>query len=109
VDKKYQVQMPPNGRLAGLMHRDEYEDGQPLVPFVFAEVPLPNALAGKTPRLQSRLPSSHYVFCWDGHRNTGYLLVEPRSGDQGELRFHIHWNAPTAVPLPEAKSVSMSD
>jgi hypothetical protein len=109
VDKKYQVQMPPNGRLAGLMHKDEYEDGQPLVPFVFAEVPLPNALPGKMPRLQSRLPSSHYVFCWDGRRNTGYLLVEPRSGDQGELRFHIHWNAPAAVPLPEAKSVSMSD
>jgi hypothetical protein len=109
IDKKYQVQMPPNGRLAGLVHKDDYEDGQPLVPFVFAEVHLPTAPPGKRPRLHSRIPSSHYVFCWDEHRNTGYLLVEPRPGDQGELRFRIHWDAPAAAPVREAKSGSMTE
>lgn len=104
IDKRYQVQMPPNGRLAGLVHKDEYEDGQPLVPFVFAEVHLPNAPPGKTPRLQSRVPSSHYVFCWDERRNTGYLLLEPRAGDMDEVRFHVHWDAKEGAPVMEAKS-----
>jgi hypothetical protein len=104
IDKRYQVQMPPNGRLAGLVHKDDYEDGQPLVPFVFAEVRLPNAPVGKTPRLQSRVPSTHYVFCWDERRSTGYLLVEPRAGDKEELRFHIHWEPNESASLMEAKS-----
>jgi hypothetical protein len=101
IDKKYQTQMPPNGRLAGLVQKDVYEDGQPLVPFLFAEVNLPDAPSGKTPRLQSRIPSSHYVFCWDENRSTGYLLVEPRATDKDDLRFRIHWQARNVM---EAKS-----
>jgi hypothetical protein len=104
IDKRYQVQMPPNGRLAGLVHKDDYEDGQPLVPFVFAEVRLPNAPTGKTPRLQSRVPSSHYVFCWDERRNTGYLLLEPRAGDKDDVRFHVHWDTKEGAPAMEAMS-----
>jgi hypothetical protein len=104
IDKRYQVQLPPNGRLAGLVHKDDYEDGQPLVPFVFAEVRLPSAPPGKTPRLQSRIPATHYVFCLDERRSTGYLLLEPRAGDKDELRFHIHWEANEATPVMEAKT-----
>ena len=91
--------MPPNGRLAGLVYADAYEDGKPLVPFLFAEVHLPEAPAGRTPRLRSRLPSSRYLFCWDGRRSTGYLLIEPRVRDTQELRFHVQWE-------PEAQDSS---
>ncbi|MFL5243372.1 MAG: C25 family cysteine peptidase [Gemmataceae bacterium] len=90
---KYQVQMPPNGRLAGLIHRDGDEDGLPLVPMFFAEIALPKAPAGKTPHLQSRIPSNRYVFTWDERRKTGYLLVLPRLADHNELRFYVHWSA----------------
>jgi len=91
---KYQVQMPPNGRLAGLIHRDGDEDGLPLVPMLFAEVSLPRAPKGLTPHLQSRIPSNRYVFTWDERRKAGYLLVLPRPSDQKELRFHVHWESP---------------
>jgi hypothetical protein len=61
------------------------------VPFIFAEVKLPEAPAGKTPRLHSRLPEKNWVFCWDGRRACGYLLVAPRGKSQNELRFRIRW------------------
>ncbi len=87
---KYQVTMQPNGRLAGLL-RKEKDDEKPLVPFVFAEVHLPRARPGQTPRLRSKLPSSYYVFVWDERRRCGYLLAEPRARDEKELRFHVEW------------------
>jgi hypothetical protein len=91
VSTKYKAQIPPNGRLAGLVTKSPDEGKQRLVPFLFAEVSLPKAPPGKTPQLRSRLPASHYVFCWDRRRQCGYLLITPRSRDQEEIRFHIDW------------------
>src|SRR5207248_2584126 len=68
---KYKAQMLPNGRLAGLISKDEDDEHKPLVPFVFAEVALPHAAAGKKPELHSRLPSRRWVFCWDERRRCG--------------------------------------
>src|SRR5262249_50745801 len=53
---KYQIEMLPNARLAGLLLKEKDDDGQPLVPFVFAEVQL-KAKAGCIPRLHSKTPS----------------------------------------------------
>ncbi len=92
---KFQVEMPPNARLAGLIRKEEGADAEkPLVPFVFAEVALPKAPAGQVPELHTKLPASHYVFCWDERRRTGYLLVTPRARDEKELRFHVSWTKP---------------
>ena len=88
---KYQVEMLPNARLAGLIRKEKEEDGQPLVPFLFAEVHLPKGKPGQAPTLHSKLPASHYVFCWDARRQTGYLLVLPRAAEERELRFHVEW------------------
>lgn len=88
---RFQAQMPPNARLAGLVRKEGDADGQPLVPFVFAEVYLPKGPPGAAPILTSRLPSSHWVFCWDGRRRCGYLLATPRDSDREELRFHVEW------------------
>lgn len=86
----YHSQMRPNARLAGLLKRGP-NAGKHLVPFIFAEVRLPKAKAGRTPHLKSRLPSKRWVFCWDDRRRVGYLLVTPRSSDQHQLRFHVEW------------------
>src|SRR5262249_28396113 len=43
---KFQVEMPPNARLAGLIRKEGNEKEKPLVPFVFVEVALPRAPAG---------------------------------------------------------------
>ncbi len=87
---RYEVRMPPNSRLAGLVRRPRQESVQPLVPLLFAEVHLPRARAGLTPRLRSRLPASQWVFVWDQRRRTGYLLaLAPRQGD--EVRFRVEW------------------
>jgi hypothetical protein len=88
---KYQVQMYPNGRLAGLCRKVEDEEGLPMVPFVFAEVALPHAPHGRMPELHGRLPSSHWVFSWDARRKVGYLIAVPRDKDSEELRFTVHW------------------
>jgi hypothetical protein len=90
VNKQYQAQMRPNGRLAGLLRKGEQDDRH-LVPFVFAEVRLPRGKSGMRPVLSSRLPSKHWVFCWDERRRTGYLLLVPRPRDEQEVRFHIDW------------------
>ncbi len=87
----YHVQMPANARLAGLLHKSTDEDGQPLVPLVFAEINLPQGRTGKVPTLRSRLPSSRWVFLWDERRRTGYLLASPRNLDGRQLRFHVNW------------------
>ena len=91
---KYQADMLPNARLAGLIRREKDEDTQPLVPFLFAEVHLPGGKPGQAPVLHSKLPSSHYVFCWDARRQSGYLLVMPRANEEKELRFHVEWTTP---------------
>jgi hypothetical protein len=88
---KYQVQIPANGRLAGMVRKDDDDNSQPLVPFLFAEVHLPKAPDGKQPVLKSKFPATRQVFCWDARRKSGYLLVEPHSLDDTELRFHITW------------------
>jgi hypothetical protein len=88
---KYQVEMYPNGRLAGLCRKEDDEEGMPLVPFVFAEVSLPHGRADQVPELHSRLPSSHWVFSWDARRRCGYLIAVPREKDRDELRFSVHW------------------
>jgi hypothetical protein len=106
VTAKYQVEMPPNARLAGLLKKDKDEDGQPLVPFVFAEVHLPRAPLGQVPLLTSKLPSSHYVFNWDPRRRCGYLLVTPRARDEKELRFHVSWEPDEIAANKGAQPVS---
>ena len=82
----------PNARLAGLLTASPTEvDGRVLVPFVFAEVHLPQAPQGQTPKLVGRVPEKNWVFCWDARRRMGYLLVTPRGRDQAELRFRVEW------------------
>jgi hypothetical protein len=100
--EKYQIAMAPNARLAGLVRKQTSEDRHPLVPFVFAEVHLPRARPGQVPRLKSRLPSSHWVFCWDERRRCGYLLVTPRANDKKEIRFNVEWQAQTALGDPDS-------
>ncbi len=100
---RYQAEMLPNERLAGLVRRELDEDAAPLVPFVFAEVRLDGGPAGTVPHLKGRLPSSHWVFSWDARRSCGYLLLMPRTQDRGELRFHVEW-APAEEPQVTARN-----
>jgi hypothetical protein len=100
---KYTARMLPNARLAGLVRKIPDEEKHCLVPFVFAEVHLAKAPPGRAPRLHSRLPSSHWVFCWDSRRSCGYLLITPRPGDQGDLRFHVEWAPEQSARLGERR------
>jgi len=93
ASNKFQVEMPPNARLAGLIRKEEDDSEKPLVPFVFVEVSLPKAPTGRVPELHAKVPPSHYVFCWDERRRTGYLLITPRARDEKELRFRVSWKA----------------
>jgi hypothetical protein len=86
---KYQTQMLPNARLAGLVGKELSEDGQRLVPFVFSEIGLPWIRKGETPHLRSRIPEKHWIFLWDARLRRGYLLVAPRPKDQREIRFWV--------------------
>jgi hypothetical protein len=88
---KYQTAMRPNARLAGLVSKQQDSDVHRLVPFVFAEVHLPRAAPDKMPKVRTKLPETHWVFCYDSRLQRGYLLVTPRSSDQGELRFQLGW------------------
>lgn len=88
----YEAQLRPNARLAGLLRTDKTDEGEDvrrLVPFLFAEVHLPQVPSGRTPRLECKLPRKHWVFSWDGRR--GYLLVAPRAKDGTEIRFRVSW------------------
>ncbi len=103
---RYEAALWPNARLAGLVRKEltgESDDRRQVVPLVFAEVHLPRGRPGQVPRLTSRLPSSHWIFCWDDRRRSGYLLAAPRAEEADELRFHIHWEpaqtAQTTDPL----------
>jgi hypothetical protein len=92
VVEKYQAEMLPNARLAGLLTTSgEGMGSRHLVPFVFAEVHLPQA-AGRTPTLTSTLSEKSWVFCWDARRRCGYLLLTPRKKDQREIRFRVKWS-----------------
>jgi hypothetical protein len=96
---KYKVQMPANGRLAGLVRKTN-EEAQPLVPFVFAELYFPQARSGKVPSLTSRLPGHDWVFVWDPRRQCGYLLVVPSTHEaDNELLFHVHWQSKRGEPI----------
>jgi hypothetical protein len=91
VGDKYEAEMRPNARLAGLLTNGAGENMRRLVPFAFAEVRLPKAPPGEAPRLRGRLPGKNFVFTWDGRRHVGYLLAIPRSQDRDELRFRVEW------------------
>jgi hypothetical protein len=88
---RYQVAVRPNGRLAGLVTKEEGDPRKILIPMLFAKVRL-KAHGGKRPRLISRVPADHWVFLWDARLHTGYLLVRPRHRDQGEIRFFVSWD-----------------
>jgi hypothetical protein len=88
---RYSAVVPANARLAGLVRKQDMPDQHKLVPFTFAEVHFPQAKQGYTPKLRTKLPETHWVFCYDDRCQRGYLLVTPRAKDQGELRFHIDW------------------
>jgi hypothetical protein len=90
---KYEGQIWPNGRFAGLLLKMKEAEGEPLVPLLFAEVHLPRAPAGQTPRLHTRLPSSRWVFTWDARRRVGYIVATPRTSDKDELRFRVEWQS----------------
>jgi len=98
--------MPPNGRLAGLVSKDAKNGRHVLTPFVFAEVHLPKAPPGQSPKLHSRLPSKQWVFCWDAQRRVGYLLALPRAKDRGELRFYVDWESTETVRKSELPASS---
>jgi hypothetical protein len=87
---RFTAEMRPNARLAGLL-TVEGEDNRRLVPFVFAEAPLPMAPPGRSPRLTSRLPERNYVWVWDARRRCLYVLAMPRARDTETIRFRLDW------------------
>ncbi|MBP3955782.1 hypothetical protein J8F10_10855 [Gemmata sp. G18] len=87
----YKAEMWPGGRLAGLFTTDE--EARLLAPLAFAEVSLPNAKEGYTPRLSSKVPGRNWVFRWDARRRVGYILSVPREKDEGKIEFRVHWDA----------------
>jgi hypothetical protein len=91
VSERYQTQMLPNARLAGLLQKKGDSSQRQLVRLLFAEILLPNAPKGARPRLQGHVPDDHWVFLWDSRRKCGYLLVTPRPKDTATMRFHVHW------------------
>jgi hypothetical protein len=92
---RYIARMPPNARLAGLL-RKRGDEGQALVPLLFAEVHLPRARFGGEPRLRSRLPSSQWAFLWDARRRTGFVLaIAPPA--PGPVRFRVEWTGPSVA------------
>jgi hypothetical protein len=93
----YRADLSSNARMAGLVRGQRGDSVRPLVPLVFAEVPLLKGPEGRVPRLTSRLPEDHYVFNWDARRRCGYLLALPRARDRDELRFQVRWVAPAEL------------
>ena len=104
---RYKSDMPPNARVAGLTVKGPEDEAHRMQPLLFAEIHLPQGPPDTTPRLHSRVPDSHWVFCWDERRQTGYLLVSPRLKDRGAVRFHIDWSAnpEQAASNPEPAAV----
>jgi hypothetical protein len=97
TSNKYRTEIMPNARLAGLLRKEKGSDSLALAPLLFAEVHLPNAEPGLVPRLHSKLPDDRYVFCWDGRRGCGYLLVTPGTQAEKDLRFRVRWQPVDAV------------
>ena len=64
------------------------------------------AKPGQTPVLHGKVPSSHYVFCWDERRQTGYLLIQPRANEDKEMRFHVDWISADVVRYPVPAKVA---
>jgi len=93
----YRAEMYPGGRLAGLYSFDGEDEGKTLVPLAFVEVHIPDAPAGKTPHLSSRVPARNYVFKWDDRRKVAYILLLPRDKDVADVEFRVHWDAPAAA------------
>jgi hypothetical protein len=91
TSEKYQAQMRPDFRLAGLVSKEIGEDEKHLVPLVFREVHLQREGKSGSPQLTTKLPAKHWVFFWDERRKTGYLLIVPRKTDR-EIRFHVAWS-----------------
>jgi hypothetical protein len=91
VSARYQAQIEPSARLAGLLTKTEPGEPHPLIPLIFREVHFAKAPAGKTPRLRSRLPDASWVFTYDSRRATGYLLIRPRAQDTEQIRFTVEW------------------
>jgi hypothetical protein len=102
---RFKAEMLPNGRLAGLISKQTDDKLQKVVPFVFAEVSLPNVSGNKVPKLTTKLPTRRWVFVWDARRRAGYLLAAPRSTDEGEIRFHVG-TEPRAVAGAETETDS---
>lgn len=88
---RYETELWPNARLAGLVTRNPNSTVRKLVPMLFAEVHLPKGAPGKIPHLTSKLPDQNWVFSWDARRKVGYLLALPRSRDRELIRFHVEW------------------
>ena len=86
--EQYVARQFPNGRLAGYLTKSASDDRKRLVPLLFAEVRLPGG-GEKIPRLQSKMPQNNWIFTWDARRQSGYLLVLPRSKDRGEIHFDV--------------------
>jgi hypothetical protein len=86
---KFRVPYMPNERLAGLV-RPAADDDKKLVPFLFAEVKLPNGPPGATPRLETKLAESSWTFVWDARRQAGYVLALPHDGAR-DVRFRVTW------------------
>lgn len=95
---RYETELWPNARLAGLVTKNDKSAVRRLVPMLFAEVHLPRAPLGKVPHLTSKLPEQNWVFSWDPRRRVGYLLALPRSRDRELVRFHVEWQD---TPKPE--------
>src|SRR5262245_25960353 len=100
--EKYSAPVIPNGRFAGLLGKDNGDDGKTLQAMVFAEVELPKVPDGKTPRLSSRLPSRNWVFTWDARLKRGYVLAVPRAKDTDELRFVVRWDDNQAMSYADS-------
>jgi hypothetical protein len=91
ITEKYQAQMVPNGRLAGLLKKSNGEEPASLVPLLFAEIRLPKGPSGYVPELKGRLSPKRWVFTWDDRRRCGYLLIIHRDRDPKDLRFTVTW------------------
>ncbi len=91
VSPRYEARTLPDERLAGLLTKTAADQRKPLVPLIFREIQFPKATAGKVPSLHSRLPDANWVFNFDARRNTGYLLIRPRTKDTEQIRFTVKW------------------
>jgi hypothetical protein len=96
---RYEAQILPDERLAGLLTKTAADHKKPLVPLIFREIHFSKATEGKVPRLHSRLPEANWVFTFDARRNTGYLLIRPRTKDAEQIRFTVRWEGSDTLPV----------